>query len=329
MSYEVIKLLVKKTGSNLSPEDFQEKINIIFHDFESIHYDSLHKDMWQSLQDQIDLLIEDLFKYKKIDASDLTLLDIGCGTGLSTQLILNSKLNENILHFNLLDTSAKMLAQAELKAKSWNKKIRIINGTINDLSEKFDIVIISSVLHHIPNLEVFLNQVDSLINEGGILINIQDPNVDYLEDTIYKERCKNYKIESKQQSKQFKLNKIIPKSIIKMIKRILNKKDYIDLINDQLLKEKLIKVRMSADEIWSVTDIHVENKYNTINKGISLEFLKEQLCNFNLIKMRSYGFFGYLKSDLLSNYSSKEQDYIDNNQRNGRNLSCIWIKNKF
>ena len=83
---------------------------------------------------------------------------------------------------------------------------------------------------------------------------------------------------------------------------------------------------MTADEIWSVTDIHVETKNDTVNKGISLDYFKKQLQNFELIKMRSYCFFGVLKSDLLASCKEKESKLIAENQVNGRNISCIWIK---
>ena len=55
MSYTSLLPLLKKTGSPLSPEDFQARINVVFHDFESDHYDSMHDDMWESLQEQINL----------------------------------------------------------------------------------------------------------------------------------------------------------------------------------------------------------------------------------------------------------------------------------
>ena len=83
---------------------------------------------------------------------------------------------------------------------------------------------------------------------------------------------------------------------------------------------------MTADEIWSITDIHVETENDTLNKGISLLYLKKQLHNFELIKMRSYCFFGILKSDLITTYKEKESELISKNQLNGRNISCIWTK---
>ena len=326
MSYDSLLPLLKKTKSPLSVQKFQERVNIVFHDFEAEHYDKMHSDMWDSLQEQINLLIEDLITYKDISANDLSLLDIGCGTGLSTQILLQSKLGNYINQITLLDTSANMLKFAEEKAKTWNKKYKTINSYLSEINEKFDIIIISSVLHHIPDLETFLKQVDGALNHDGILIHIQDPNGDYLNDSEYNDRKFQYEKELNLLPRKKEIKDYIPKKIIKSIKRVLKRKNYIDLINETLLAEKTIKKRMTADEIWSITDIHVETKNDMKDKGISLKFLIMQLSNFELIKMRSYCFFGVLRSELIDSYKEKESKFISENQINGRNISCIWIK---
>lgn len=326
MSYQSLLPLIQKTGSSLSAEKFQERINIVFHDFEAAHYDAMHTDMWGSLQEQINLLVGDLLAYKKIESNTLRLLDIGCGTGLSTQILLNSELGKHINELTLLDTSPNMLKQAEAKAKSWGKKYKTVNAYLGDLNEKFDVIIISSVLHHIPDLDAFLKQVDEALNSGGILIHLQDPNGDYINSEPYLQRKKEYEKVMSALPKNKKLTDFIPKPVLKSIKRLLGRKDYIDLINDQLVAEKTIKRRMTADEIWSVTDIHVETKEDTMNKGISLQFLQTQLLNFELIKMRSYGFYGFLKSDLIESYQENEARFIAENRVDGRVISCVWMK---
>lgn len=326
MSYQSLLPLMKKVGSSLSPEQFQERVNIVFHDFEASHYDAMHTDMWESLQEQVNLLISDLFLHSKTEPKNLSLLDIGCGTGLSTQILLNSKLGQHINQITLLDTSPNMLQYAKQKASTWNKPFKTVNGYLEQLNEKFDVIIISSVLHHIPNLETFLHQVSNALNKNGILIHIQDPNGDYINTEDYLQRKETYQKALDCLPKKKKITNYIPKSVLKSIKRLMNRKDYIDLINDQLLAEKTIKNRMTADQIWSVTDIHVETQTDTLNKGISLKFLKNQLQEFELIKMRSYGFFGLLKSDLIPSFKAEEDKLIAQNQINGRNISCIWIK---
>ncbi|MGK4569281.1 class I SAM-dependent DNA methyltransferase [Flavobacterium sp. 3HN19-14] len=173
MSYNSLLPLIKKTKSNLSPEEFQSVINVVFHDFEAAHYDAMHSDMRDSLQEQVDLLVKDLFEKRQIESDNLSLLDIGCGTGLSTQAILNSGLGKHIAAITLLDTSPNMLVQAEEKAKQWGKSYTLVNGHLSEVTAKFDIVVICSVLHHIPDLEKFLAEVSNVLNPGGILIHLQ------------------------------------------------------------------------------------------------------------------------------------------------------------
>lgn len=326
MSYTHLLPLIKKSGSPLTPEGFHEKINVIFHDHEADHYDVMHNNMWQSLQEQIDLLVGDLFDSGVEVGQKLSLLDIGCGTGLSSQILINSKLGSHIEKVTLLDTSANMLKQAELKARQWNKEYKIINSQVSGLTEQFDVVIICSVLHHIPELEQFLKQLDSIVKPGGILIHLQDPNGDYLRDPKYLKRVEEYKVEVRPDKKRNSVTNLIPKRWKNYINNSIGKKTYIDLINDQLIAQKAISKRMTAEEIWSVTDIHVENKSNKLNKGISLGFLAAQLGNFKLISQRSYAFYGFLKSDLNDKFKQKEDELIAQKQLNGRNISCLRIK---
>jgi 2-polyprenyl-3-methyl-5-hydroxy-6-metoxy-1,4-benzoquinol methylase len=325
MSYSSLLPLLKKSGSLLTVEEFQSRINIVFHDHEAFHYDRMHLDMWESLQEQINLLVSDYFEFKE-PSSNLSLLDIGCGTGLSTQQLLHSKLGKNINEITLLDTSSNMLKQAEIKAKTWDKKYVVVNSEVSDLMGQYDVIIVCSVLHHIPELDSFLNKIETLLKSGGIFIHLQDPNGDYLNDSNYLKRLAEYEhFVSKSSTK--KLVDFIPKTWKHCINRNLGRKNYIDYINDQLVSEKVIRRRMTADEIWSVTDIHVENKFNSINKGISLLYLKKQLQNFQLINQRSYAFYNVLKSDLPKELKKNEDVFISKNELNGRNMSCIWIKN--
>jgi 2-polyprenyl-3-methyl-5-hydroxy-6-metoxy-1,4-benzoquinol methylase len=325
MSYNSILPIIKKTKSNLTPKQFQERINIAFHDQEAFFYDDLHKDMKESLQEQINLLVDDYTGFNKNISDNLTLLDVGCGTGMSTHLLLNSKLGSKIKKLSLLDTSSNMLKHAEEKAKTWNKEYELLNYDIFNCNHKFDMIVICSVLHHIPNLDEFLYQVDNLLNPYGVLIHLQDPNGDYLNDTDYLERVTVYELENYQKSNNSWKN-LIPRKFKNYINRNMGRKSYIDKVNDILIAEKTIIKRMTADDIWCVTDIHVESKNNSMNKGISLKRLKNQLNNFELIKSRSYGFFGPLKSELSEKFKKVENDFIINNEPSGRNLSCIWIK---
>lgn len=313
---------MQRKGCSLSPEQFQERVNVIFHDHEAHLYDEMHADMKHSLQEQVDLLVNDLLKTNNVTGKKLNVLDVGCGTGLSTEFLLNTDLNPQINRVTLLDTSEKMLQYAEQKAKTWNREYRIENGNIADIKEKFDVVLVCSVLHHIPNLKAFLMCVEKVLNSGGFFIHLQDPNEDYLDDVDYLERLSSFTPKSVSRLNRKEWATYVPKEIRFKIKRLLGRKNYIDLINDQLIREKIVKERMTAEEIWSVTDIHV-----SATKGISFKFLDNSLRNFTLVNRRSYGFYGKLKSELSEKLKSQEEKFILQNCLDGRNISAIWIKN--
>lgn len=325
MSYTRIISLLTKTKSKLTVKEFQEKINVVFHDFEANYYDDLHKDMWESLQQQFDLLVQDGLQYIT-HRTNLKVLDIGCGTGLSSELLLNTKIKPYVQQVTLLDTSPNMLKFAQKKAETWNVNYQVINGNITQITELYDVIVISSVLHHIPDLTTFLHDVSQKLNPNGLLIHLQDPNSDFLKTEDYTKRVDDFK---KQNPKLIPNNtNIFFKKIKRFIKRLLNRKDYIDLINDELIRQNVIQKRMTADELWSVTDIQIASNVNDEINGISLHFLKHTLKDFTLLSTRSYGFFGVLKHDLPSNFKEIEEQLIQEKSLFGRNLACIWQKNQ-
>jgi ubiquinone/menaquinone biosynthesis C-methylase UbiE len=324
MSFNTLLPLIKKTGSSLPPAEFQHAVNVAFHDIEAEHYDEIHANMWESLEEQINLLVADILDKQKISSNQLRLLDIGSGTGLSTQLLLESELGKHIGHITLLDTSPNMLKKAEVKIKKWNKPYELVNSDVSSLTGQYDIIIISSVLHHIPDLVQLIETVDKIQNTGGIFLHLQDPNGDYLLDAEYLRRHEEYQTKLKANPKQ--TNKEQSSWLFKLARKLLGKKSYIDMVNDKLIQNKVIKNAMSADEIWSVTDIHVESLPFSIGNGISMSFLRNNLKNYDLLSHRSYGFYGFLKSELLPEYQPLENALINTRALNGRNLSGAWIK---
>ncbi len=319
MSFDTLLPLIKKSGSTLSPEDFHRNVNIAFHDVEAVHYDAIHADMWKSLSEQIDLLVKDI---PESDRSNLKLLDIGCGTGLSTQLLLDTEIGDKISQITLLDTSKEMLTRAAERSKKWNAEVITFNNEVSALEGKFDVIIVCSVLHHIPDLKSFLNKINSLQDPGAIFIHLQDPNGDFMHDAQYLSNVDEF--ESKTHRSEKKKSALQP--IKDLINRFAGRKTYIDLVNDALLGKKAISRRMTAEEIWSVTDIHVENLPYSIGAGISLKLLESELSNYKLLKARSYGFFGPLKSELPLEYQAREQKMIDAGEMNGRHVSAVWAK---
>ena len=107
----------------------------------------------QAVEAQIDLL------------SDKEILDFGGGTGL-----LALPLAKQGKSVTLVDISEKMLEQARLKVEQQDiKNIQFLEQDllVNPLEQKFDIIVVSRVLHHIPDLDATLAMFHCHLRENG------------------------------------------------------------------------------------------------------------------------------------------------------------------
>jgi len=103
---------------------------------------------------------------KQIDfLSDKELLDFGGGTGL-----LALPLAKQAKSVTLVDISEKMLEQSRLKAEQQDiKNIQFLEQDllVNPLEQQFDLIVVSRVLHHMPDLDATLAMFHHHLREKG------------------------------------------------------------------------------------------------------------------------------------------------------------------
>ena len=107
----------------------------------------------QAIEKQIDFL------------SDKAILDFGGGTGL-----LALPLAKQAQSVTLVDISEKMLEQARLKAEQQDiKNIQFLEQDLlaNPLEQQFDLIVVSRVLHHMPDLDETLAIFHHHLRENG------------------------------------------------------------------------------------------------------------------------------------------------------------------
>lgn len=97
----------------------------------------------------------------------MKVLDIGCSVGTISLYVANKgneilgiDISENAI--NIAQNSAELLG---IK----NASFKAINFLDTDLQEKFDFIICSEILEHLPEDKLALNKIHKLLTRGGIL----------------------------------------------------------------------------------------------------------------------------------------------------------------
>jgi SAM-dependent methyltransferase len=322
--------LMRAKGVGVTPEEFHRIVNVTFHKFESAHYDEFHLEMWTDLPAQCELIAQDLVSKSGGLPDKSRLLDIGCGTGLSTELLLKSPLGKSIAHVDLVDTSPEMLEKCAKRAAGWGIEYKLTEGTIREApGAGYDLIVTCSVLHHIPDLNDFFAAVRRLQAPRGVFLHFQDPNGDYLDDPDLLRRSESLRqARKKPAASRGPLN--LPLRLARRAWRKLTgtdssrRKNYVDEINAALIAKGVIKSPMTDAELWSVTDIHENNLPFSTGKGISLKHLAELMPDYEMVTARSYSFFGKMIGNLPPEMKEEELRLVKERAMNGKHIEGAW-----
>jgi trans-aconitate 2-methyltransferase len=93
-----------------------------------------------------------------------TIIDIGCGPGNSTQILLKRWPRADIVG---LDSSEKMIQKARQDYP--HQKWVVGDASMVDKRQTYDIVFSNAVIHWLPDHDILLKRLFQLVNESGIL----------------------------------------------------------------------------------------------------------------------------------------------------------------
>jgi len=314
---QVLHPLMRAKGCGLSAEEFHNAVNLAFHNAESSAYDELHRTMWESLPVQFDLLADGLTAARPLP-DDLVVLDVGSGTGLSSELLLRTGLGPRIRRIDLLDTSSGMLSVSTARAQRWGVPFRALHGGIESVSGEshYDVVLACSVLHHIPELPAFLGNVRRLQRPGGAFLHLQDPDA----ESIGSRRLARRRLLMRA---AHRLRRLFSRSAAHGEG---DSGDYLDAVNRTLLDDGVVETGLTAEELWSVTDIHVPGNAFAVGNGVSMELIRRALPGYTSVVRRSYGFFGQLAGDLPAALRWRERALVKAGAREGYFLAGAWAR---
>ena len=116
-------------------------------------------------------------KKNRVDLTNKVILDAGCGSGYSSQLIMRTFQPGELFAFDIMPEEVALARQRGLAAN-------IFIGDVADIrlpSEKFDAVFVFDVLHHVPGWRIALKEINRVLKPCGVLL-VQEPNKKALDE---------------------------------------------------------------------------------------------------------------------------------------------------
>ena len=273
-------------------ENIVERINNLYHDLDAHNYDKKHEDILVYEKERWNSIFA---KYLK--GSENKILDYGCGTGFLSSTLLESWSGQ-LSGLDCFDPSKEMLDFCCKKIGGINYdsgiKVSLLNN-INEI-ENYDIVILNSVLHHLPSIGTFFQQTSRLLKEDGILIIGHEPNKTFFENRFLFLFSKLVTCVKDPKSFLIWLLDILylKKIIKKIIKFNKNKEDEIvKEINRALISEGLIDKEIGASTIYQYIDFHSPTASGKLDsdRGFDKDVLEKLSSEyFSIVEYNTYDF---------------------------------------
>lgn len=147
--------------------------NIEMHEEEAKDYENEKTEIYNEReQERIKSKLSEVKQYIDTASSEMTALDLGCGTGN-----ILKKLTPEFDEVIGADISDDMLSVAVSKNGD-EENLRLVRGRAASLpfqDEKFDLVSVYSLLHHLPNFSDPISEICRVLKKGGVLYVDHEP----------------------------------------------------------------------------------------------------------------------------------------------------------
>lgn len=298
------------------------QVNELFHDFEGDRYHEKHDDIFDGERDRWSE-IGSMLESDRASGSR-RLLDIGTGTGF-VPLTLGRFLKEGDVFIcsdisqNILDAAKKNIGQ---KSFSCGLEFLKVDGSsfVGIVDGSIDIVTVNSVLHHLPDLDSFFEEMARVLKPGGKIIIGHEPNQSFFRNRFLWTQYEILTLISHPKQLAYRLIKSVGLSAL--VKRIVNNQSLskpseyqqiVQKINQVLLDRRVISESLSESEVSQLIDFQSPTAGGfDREKGINIPDVLKRHQRFSVVSYETYNHVYRLshKNIIFQRYSSFLRAYF-------------------
>lgn len=265
------------------------RINEIFHDIDASTYSNVHEEIF----------VEELDRWHRVfkqylPVTQKKIIDFGCGTGFLESLLQGYVHDDDVLV--CMDISSKMLDVVQKNTENFpcTVEYKKIDGGYEVSENTVDVILLNSVLHHIPNYAEVLESMIRSLKPGGLLFIGHEPNARFVQSSFLR---KQYLI-----LKQLRLSVLLVWLRKIFVKNSLSATDPVSSINAKineiLLQEQRIDTPLQPAEISALIDIHSYTAGGMHrDRGFDCVTIADQFCSeCSVVHLETYNHLSKLSN---------------------------------
>ncbi len=228
------------------------RVNELFHDMEGAAYGDVHPEIFESEQRRWERLLD---VHVGSHTTSMRCVDIGCGTGFVSELLLARLRSGDSL--TCADISETMLNICREKFSGNQtgvvvETLKLKNESISLPDASADVIAMNSVLHHVPDSRRLLAEIVRVLKPGGILMIGHEPNARF-----WRSRAMRFQYRTAHALVPKRLAATILKKIGLYGNAVKPKPDaFLDELNARLLAEGTITTPLTRTDLSPLIDVH-------------------------------------------------------------------------
>lgn len=291
-----VRELMVRCGVRIRPAEFVTEVSNTLHELEAPLYDELHPELFEQVPRVMDEVLSTVLE---TFSGPISALDVGCGTGFASQLLLQ-RAGVRIGRLVCSDISPHMLDLCRKKLDGSHNVAFVLGGieTVAARYPGFDLVTTCSVVHHVVDLRGFLRLIGGQLAPGGFYMMLHEPSSRFYRNP----ECTRLLHRYKRSIRRRRLRRFLdPRNYYSRLRIVTRRPAPVLSLEARtarlLLERNVIRSPMDEREVRQLVDVHVPpihtGSFMLGSQGLDLDELESQyLKDLSLLKFRTYGFLG-------------------------------------
>jgi len=273
-----------------SSERLVQRVNELYHDLTNEQYACVHPEIFEQEKGRWEGIAKQFLNHAK----PITVLDIGTGTGFVPNSIARFLKRDDTfvcsdISRGILDVAKKNIIGHNLPCRFKFVKIRSqVPYQLPFETAVANVITMNSVLHHIKETDVFLSEIDRVLEPSGLLLIGHEPNKRFYRNVFLRSIRATFRA-------AHCLIRHMRNGDRPFVQQACTR------VNCTLIDEKLIDKPLSSSDIASIVDIKSE-------EGFEPESL---LKKYDLLYIETYDhLFGIITQQFKSGFTRKCEDLL-------------------